>query len=115
MSRWEPYMRDWQGFVSPYQRSADPAGQFRGLAVAAGLQVRDVTAPRRTFVYSSRAELEAALAAVSPFVSRVPEHDRHDYVRDCADAVICITGVDERGAVTSEYQLIVACVARGNR
>ncbi|XP_043244110.1 juvenile hormone acid O-methyltransferase-like [Amphibalanus amphitrite] len=114
MPRWKEYMGDWRAFITPYQGASDPAGEFGRCAQTAGLEVRDVTAPESTFVYRSRAELEAALAAVSPFMMRVPERDRRDFIRDCAQEVIRIVGVDDKGAVTSQYQLIVAHLARRN-
>ena len=105
-------MTDWQHFISPYQRVSEPVGEFCHLAAAAELEVRSVTAPWSTFEYSSRSELESALAAVSPFVKRVPDCDRGAFLQDCVSEVIRLVGVDVTGTVTSQYQLIVAHLAR---
>ena len=115
MPRWKAYMTDWQNFISPYQRASDPVRQFCHLATEAELEVRGVTAPWSTFEYSSLTEIESALAAVSPFTTRIPHCDKGDFMQDCVNEVIRLVGVDGKGVVTSKYQLIVAHLARKDR
>ena len=112
MSRWKHYMTDWERFVSPYRLASDPVREFCHLAAEAQLEVCSVTAPWSTYEYKSQADLEAALAAVSPFVKRIPESERGAFMRDCVSEVIRLVGVDRDRAVTSKYQLIVAHLAR---
>ncbi|XP_049948069.1 juvenile hormone acid O-methyltransferase-like [Schistocerca serialis cubense] len=86
--RWAQYTQDVEKFVPPYQHSEDPANEFRRLLQSEGFQVLRCDLSPHSFVCASEAERRDLLTSVCPFVNRVPEDLKDDFIDDwiqCAE------------------------------
>lgn len=104
-NKWKPYMQNIKRYISPYHRSENPAKEFSGILADTGFDChlcktidRSYTFPnftvlKRKFILYNRITenvLESfqysfyleSVTAVSPFLSKIPENLRDDYISD---------------------------------
>uniref|UniRef100_P0DY82 4-vinylphenol methyltransferase 2 n=2 Tax=Locusta migratoria TaxID=7004 RepID=4VMT2_LOCMI len=80
--RWALYMQDVEKFVSPYQHSEDPVGEFRLLLESEGFQVlRCDLGPQKVFFPTAETHREF-LKSVCAFLYRIPEEQKDDFFDD---------------------------------
>ncbi|XP_049772943.1 juvenile hormone acid O-methyltransferase-like [Schistocerca cancellata] len=78
--RWEPYMKDWRNFVSPYCRSQDAAKDFQELLQSEGFEVLYCSVRPEALAFASEEQIRVVLKSVNPFVNRVPEDHRAEFL-----------------------------------
>uniref|UniRef100_P0DY81 4-vinylphenol methyltransferase 1 n=1 Tax=Locusta migratoria TaxID=7004 RepID=4VMT1_LOCMI len=80
--RWTQYTQDVEKFVSPYQHSEDPVGEFSRLLESEGFQVLHCDlSPQKVFFPTAEKRREF-LKSVCAFLNRIPEEQKDDFLND---------------------------------
>ena len=107
-TKWSPYMKDVETFIPVYQDSTDPGGEFESLLSRTGFSVRKCQALDFSFTFSNKNQLLAALKAVNPFLSRIPEEKHSEFLSDCVSSLLSPESRAEEGKIEAKYRLLVA-------
>ncbi|XP_046990945.1 juvenile hormone acid O-methyltransferase-like [Schistocerca americana] len=94
-SLWARYMQDVEKFVSPYQHSEDQVSDFRQLLQSEGYQVlRCDVAPQVVF-FPSEMQRRDFLKSVCPFLDRVPEDQKDNFLDDLLQRMEKLNGLSK--------------------
>nr|UKF18817.1 juvenile hormone acid O-methyltransferase [Sogatella furcifera] len=79
LAEWEPYMKDVDRFIAPYQEVENPCEEYRALLESSGFRVTDCFAKDSPVDAPTFDFLKESLRAVNPFLSRMPKnlHAKH--------------------------------------
>lgn len=79
MPRWKQYMMDVEDFIPCFQDTEDPITVLTSIMSSSGLRVDHLENPRRFCTFTERTLLPS-YASCDPFVSRIPTHEKADYL-----------------------------------
>ncbi|XP_044728719.1 juvenile hormone acid O-methyltransferase-like [Chrysoperla carnea] len=80
LKKWEPYMIDYKKFVSPYHNNFDTENNHKDILKNIGYDYVECKCERRTFVYKDLISWRKIVQSVNPFVERIPESKRDEYI-----------------------------------
>lgn len=107
-AKWSPYMLDAEDFIPVYQDTTDPADEFGSMLLKTGFTIRKCEVVEFSFTFSNQNKLLAALKAVNPFLSRIPEERHSEYLSDCVNTLIQLDTPMHHGNMEARYRLLVA-------
>ena len=111
-TKWSAHMKDVETFIPVYQDSADPGGEFESLLSRTGFSVRKCQALDFSFTFSNKNQLLAALKAVNPFLTRIPEAKHSEFLSDCVTSLLSLEPPSGEEKVEAKYRLIVAHMSK---
>ncbi|KAE8748067.1 juvenile hormone acid methyl transferase-like [Frankliniella occidentalis] len=82
-SKWACFMEDVDQFISPYQHLDRPEEELTKHLEAAGLEVVFCQNREKTYTFKSEDALRESIAAVNPFLNKMPEMMRNEFMDDC--------------------------------
>ncbi|XP_049772898.1 juvenile hormone acid O-methyltransferase-like [Schistocerca cancellata] len=81
-SDWKDSMLDVDVYVSPFYKSQNDLQELVSLLNEAGFQVQRCWADQKKFVYNTEEQLKGYLRAVNPFVHRLPDEKKEDFLAE---------------------------------
>ncbi|GLH02204.1 Juvenile hormone acid O-methyltransferase, partial [Gryllus bimaculatus] len=115
--QWRRYMTDVRKYVSPYQNCKDPVREFSTLLDEEGFIILDCCCKELNFEYLSLECLRDAVTSVNPFIERIPEGERAQFVVDIMKEIITqklVTFIEDdmQKKITFTYSLLVAFIEK---
>ncbi|XP_023236906.1 juvenile hormone acid O-methyltransferase-like [Centruroides sculpturatus] len=112
LPKWKNVMNDVENFIPDTQHSLQPVFDFSKLMKESGLEVLSCETMHMEFTFNSIDILKNCVCAISPFVSRIPEHDKESYISDSLK-ILSALATHERDANDNEgygfsYKLMIA-------
>ncbi|KAI9555670.1 farnesoic acid O-methyltransferase [Daphnia sinensis] len=111
-TEWAEYMKDVAEYVPHYQYAARPAEMFASICRSVGLQVVECTAQERSFSFQNINIVKNAVAAVNPFLRRVPVRLRESYLLDCLMELQKLKAPSADDTTVARYRLMIAHVRK---
>jgi len=107
-SKWRLYMLDVEKFVPLFQDITDPATHFKRFVDKEGFKVKKCEAEEFSFSFQNQNQLVGALKAVNPFITRIPEDKRKEFMADCVLTLMKLDIPLKNGQMEARYKLMVA-------
>lgn len=82
MPKWADYMKDYKNFIAPFHHSKNPEKELRHILKGAGFKVQICKIKKRFFTYPNLKSIRDAVAAVNPFLCRIPFEQHDEYFID---------------------------------
>lgn len=111
-TEWAEYMKDVEEFVPNYQYLARPADAFADVCNSAGFEVIECVASERTYAFQNVNTAKNAIAAVNPFLHRIPVTLRERYLYDCLLEIQKLKVPSADGSTVASYRLMIAHIRR---
>jgi len=105
--KWRLFMLDVEKFVPLFQDFTDPATYLRSLIEKEDFKVRKCEAEEFSFSFQNQNQLVEAIKAVNPFITRIPEEKRKEFLSDCVRALIKLDIPRKNGQMEARYRLMV--------
>jgi juvenile hormone acid methyltransferase len=109
---WQPYMKDFNQFVSPSQNSSDPGEEFREVLHDTGFEVIDCKYRDAVYIFDSRRLITDTLKSTNPFIDRIPRELQEQYMTDLVTELIKVNmgeqNITDDGGISLKYGLVVA-------
>jgi hypothetical protein len=109
---WQPYMKDFNQFVTPYQNSSDPGEEFRKLLHDTGFEVIDCKFRDSDYIFDSLRIFTDLLKSVNPFIDRIPRELQEQFMTEFVTELIKVNMGEpintDDGGISLKYGLVVA-------
>nr|ALD49738.1 juvenile hormone acid methyl transferase [Nilaparvata lugens] len=88
LEQWQPYMKDVDRFITPYQEVENPCDEYRALLESTGFKVTDCFAKESAVDAPTFDFLKESLNAVNPFLGRMPKNLQAKHMDALMDIVL---------------------------
>lgn len=109
---WAKYMTDVDEYVPAYQDSSTPEEMFAGICRSVGYEVIECTATEMSFAFQNANHVKNAVAAVNPFLRRIPKNLQERYLLDSCIELQKLKTPSADGSTTARYRLMIAYARR---
>lgn len=112
---YQDYMRDHMDFISPYEWKTNPIDLFTENFSAAGLKAKHLEMREETFDFMNIDEFINSTMAVDPFIKRIPESLKNQYMEDYIKVFGDLTSIENiksGSKVTAHAHFIVAVLTK---
>lgn len=114
--KWQIYMKDVNEYIPRTQNMMQPAFHFTQMMEEAGFSNVDCTTLARSFAFSSTKMLKDSVVAINPFLTRIPNEERDEYITECIKTLSAIKNkegiVNKNESCCFSYKLIVASATK---
>ncbi|XP_044732575.1 juvenile hormone acid O-methyltransferase-like [Chrysoperla carnea] len=105
--KWKSYMTDCNIRIPPYQKCSNTEEVHKQILESIGFDVKICKCEKRTFLYKDLMSWRKTIESVNPFINRIPESSRKEYIDDYMAESQKFGLILENNTVNTPYELLI--------